>query len=815
MKLFNLILLTILTGLCLSCNPPESGRIVTSFNEEWEFFPGDLATDSLERPVEWRTLNLPHDWSIEGSFSKSHPATEGGGALPGGIGWYKKTFSLDESQKEKAVYIQFDGVYMNSEVWINDHYLGKRPFGYISFQYDLTPHLNFGEQSNELKVRVDNSQQPNSRWYSGSGIYRNVRLVLTEPVHVSQWGTYITSTKADFDNFEVSIATNITNRQESEVTGTLVTRLLEGEKEIERLKTDIRLSANGSTDITQAATVQNPRLWDLEKPFLYTAVSEVYVNDRLTDTYTTTFGIRDFKFDVTDGFILNGRAVKIRGVCNHHDLGSLGAAVNRRAIQRQLEILQEMGVNAIRTAHNPPAPELLDLCDEMGFIVMDEAFDIWKKKKSPYDYSLYWDEWHERDLTDFIKRDRNHPSVFIWSIGNEIIDQWDSTGAPIARELAGIVRSLDSTRPITAAMNPPGNFNSIATSGALDLIGYNYHHEQYKDHRQKFPDLPFIATETTSALATRGYYDVESDTLKRWPIRWDLPFDGGNPGNTVSAYDQVSTPWGSTHEESWRAIKDADFLSGMFIWTGFDYLGEPTPYSWPSRSSYFGVIDLAGFPKDAYYMYQSEWTGQDVLHIFPHWNWEGRDSVDVWAYTNAGEVELFLNGTSLGTKQKGPEDLHLMWRVAYTPGTVKAISRTDGMDLMTKTMQTADEPARLELVADRSDLIADGTDLSFVTVRVLDANGIPVPDADNLIRFSVKGPGEILSVDNGNPVSHEPFKAAFRNAFNGLALVVVQTGKAGGAITLTATSDGLTEAAITLQSGEAGTGNVLADFFGL
>jgi len=533
------------------------------------------------------------------------------------------------------------------------------------------------------------------------------------------------------------------------------------------------------------------------------AVTTIEGNGKVCDEYETPFGIRTFVFDVDKGFSLNGKHVKINGVCDHHDLGCLGSAVNKRALERQLEILKAMGCNAIRTSHNPPAPELLDLCDRMGFIVMDEAFDMWKKKKTDFDYSLDWDTWHRQDLTDMILRDRNHPSVFIWSIGNEIVEQWDkqdSSGTVIARELGALVKSLDSTRPVTSALNDPVPSNPLFRSGALDLIGNNYSIDKYPDFPKNFPGKKFIATETVSALATRGHYDMPSDTIRRWPTRWDIPFNTGNPDNTCSAYDNCSAPWGSTHEETWKVMKKYDFLSGMFIWTGFDYIGEPTPYGWPSRSSYFGIIDLAGFPKDVYYMYQSEWTDKPVLHLFPHWNWKKGDTVDVWAYTNCEEVELFLNGQSLGTKKKVGDALHLMWKVPFTPGTLKAVGRTEGKEILTQEIKTAGAPAKIVLEADRNVISADGKDLSFVTVKVLDEAGTLVPNADNLIHLSVSSEGRIVGVDNGLQTSHESFKAHDRKAFNGLCLSVIQSTEKAGRITLEARSDGLKESSIVIES---------------
>ncbi|MFL5809079.1 MAG: glycoside hydrolase family 2 TIM barrel-domain containing protein, partial [Flavisolibacter sp.] len=552
----------------------------------------------------------------------------------------------------------------------------------------------------------------------------------------------------------------------------------------------------------------NPNLWSLERPYLYTMVSEVVVNGKVVDRYETPFGIRSFNFDREKGFLLNGKAVKILGVCDHHDLGALGAAVNKRALERQLEILKAMGCNGIRTSHNPPAPELLDLADKMGFIVMDEAFDMWAKSKTPFDYHLDWDQWHRQDLADFIIRDRNHPSVFIWSVGNEIIEQWgdekkgDTSGRVIARELVSLVKSLDTTRPITTANNEINPWNQILQSGAFELIGYNYNHKRWGNFLNDRPGKKLIITESTSALETRGHYDlVPFDTIRRWPQRWDAPLQNGNPDLTVSAYDNVSAPWGSTHEESIRELLKWDHVSGMYIWTGFDYIGEPTPYPWPARSSYFGIIDLAGFPKDVYYLYQSVFTNKAVLHIMPHWNWKQGDTVDVVAYyNNADQVELFLNGKSLGTRSKKGEELHVQWRVPFEPGVLKAVSKNNGKIVITTEQKTAGAPYSLKLKADRTRIKADGQDLSFVTVEIVDKNGVMVPNADNLVKFSVSGQGLIAGVDNGNPVSMESFKSNQHAAMNGKALCIIQSNGNKGTITLTANADGLQSSTITIKS---------------
>lgn len=790
---FLILILPCILIQCSQPNLPERSR----FTENWKFHLGDA--NGFQHPdlddSQWRSLNLPHDWSIEGEFSKDHPATPGGGALPGGIGWYRKSFTLDESEKDQLIFIDFDGLYCNGEVWINGEYLGKRPYGYSSFRYELTPYLNYGDEMNVLAVKVDNSQQPNSRWYSGSGIYRNVWLVKTNKVHVAHWGVFITTPEVSSDKASISVKTDIKNENENPVELSIENSIVnpDGEK-LETIKDSHSLTNGESANFSQNLQVDNPALWSVDQPNIYKMVTRVLSDGKVVDEVETNFGIRSFEFDPEKGFILNGEQVKILGVCNHHDLGCLGATVNTRAIERQLEILKEMGCNGIRTAHNPPAPELLDLCDRMGFIVMDEAFDVWKVKKTEYDYHMHFDAWHQRDLQDLIKRDRNHPSVFMWSIGNEVMEQWDGTGGPIAHHLVKLVKEVDDTRPVISGCNDPKPTNPLNGSGALDIIGMNYFEETYPDIPSIFPGQPFVATETNSALATRGEYDMPSDLIRRWPVRGDYKGPGVNEDYTCSAYDNCTAPWGATHEENWKIVRAHDHIAGMFLWTGFDYIGEPTPYWWPPRSSYFGIIDLAGFPKDAFYMYQSEWTDKEVLHIFPHWNWNEGDTADIWAYSSEDEVELFLNDQSLGIKKKEKDDIHLMWRVPYVPGTIKAVAMKDGEPKITRIIKTAGEPEHIRLTPDRSSIKADGADLSFITVDLLDADGNIVPHADNLIHFEIKGNALIAGVDNGNPLSHEPFKANYRKAFNGKCLVLVQAGKEAGNVVLSATSEGLKSA---------------------
>lgn len=817
-------------GACSSLSSESRERL--SFNDGWLF---SLADDSLAARPEfvdsgWRKLNLPHDWAIEGDFSQDNPSGTGGGALPGGVGWYRKTFVAENKDKGKHFRIEFDGVYMNSEVFINGTCLGKRPYGYISFSYDLTPYLKWGEK-NVIAVRVDNAEQPNSRWYSGCGIYRNVWLLKTGDVCVAEWGTYVTTAKVDGQGASLNLVTTLENtgKENADVTVRSVLKDAEG-KEVAQVESPANVVAEKSAEIAQKLQVTSPQLWDVEHPYLYSLVTEVMKGGQCVDRYVTPVGIRTFSFDAAKGFVLNGKPTKINGVCMHHDLGCLGAAVNVRAMERQLQMLKEMGCNGIRCSHNPPAPEWLDLCDRMGFIVMDEAFDMWRKKKTAYDYSLYFNEWHERDLHDFILRDRNHPSVFMWSIGNEVLEQWSdaqadtlsleeanlilnfghsadmlakegevSVNSLLTKKLADFVKALDPTRPVTAGCNEPNPANHLFRSGALDIIGYNYHNVNIPDVPRNFPGKPFIITESNSALMTRGYYRMPSDEMFIWPERWDKPFYDAT--FACSSYDNCHAPWGNTHEENLLLTKKNDFISGQYVWTGFDYIGEPTPYGWPARSSYFGIIDLAGFPKDVYYLYQSEWSNKQVLHLFPHWNWTAGQDVDMWCYYNqADEVELFVNGKSQGVKAKDENHLHVVWRVKYEPGSVKVVARKDGKVVGEKEIRTAGEPKKIRLTSDRNTLNADGKDLSFVTVEIVDAEGNLCPLADNLVHFEVEGNLFIAGVDNGSQTSMERFKDNKRKAFNGKCLVVLQNDGKAGAARLKAVAEGLEDAVVEIVS---------------
>ena len=822
-----IIFVTVFLATNISCKRDGSlgqnhPRNTINFNEGWTFQLGDNPEV---------LVNLPHDWSIEGEFSSEHPAGSGGGALPGGVGWYRKTFDVNENLEDKKLFIDFDGVYMNSEVWINGHYLGLRPNGYVSFRYDLTPYINF-DGSNTIAVKVDNSLQPNSRWYSGSGIYRNVWLTEVNPVHVDLWGTFVTTPEVSNEYATVNVATSLINETTEGVAVTIRSTILDrSENSIVFTESKEQIEAGSIIEVSHVLNLTNPSFWSIDEPYLYTVKSEVFQNGVIIDNYSTPLGVRTFNFDPEKGFFLNGMSTKIKGVCMHHDLGSLGAAVNKRAIERQLEILKEMGVNGIRTAHNPPAPELLHLCDEMGFIVMNETFDIWRKNMTEFDYSIHFNEWHERDLRDHMLRDRNHPSVFMWSIANEVMEQWThadmdtidiqmanillnlqrneldqyaideelSVNSLLTQKITGLAKELDPTRPITAGNNETNPWNHLFLADTLDIIGINYHLEDFDRVKTTYPDKPFIATETTSALATRGYYRMPSDSAYIWPVRWDIPFYDST--YSCSSYDNNHAPWGSTHEETWLKVKNNDYVSGMYLWTGFDYIGEPTPFWFPARSSYFGVVDLAGFPKDAYYMYQSEWTDESMLHVFPHWNWSLGQIIDIWAYyNNADEAELFLNDASQGVRRKKDDVLHVSWRLTYEPGNIRVVTRKDGKEVLSEKIHTAGDPYQIKLTADRDNINNNGVDLSFVTVEVLDQNGNLCPNAENLIHFELDGSGRIAGVDNGNPVSMESFVEPQRKAFYGKCLVIVQSGKKSEVMNLKAISNNLKSAEINISA---------------
>ncbi|MDZ8119118.1 glycoside hydrolase family 2 TIM barrel-domain containing protein [Pontiella agarivorans] len=765
-----------------------------SFNTDWRFHKGEApgAEASGFDDSSWRPLDLPHDWAIEGPFDIKYNARCGG--LPfHGTGWYRKSFDVSAELKGKVISIVFDGAMYNAHVWINGHFLGNRPFGYIEFQYDISSYLNYGG-SNEIAVQLK-PEDLSSRWYPGAGLYRNVWLDVRDSTHVAQWGTFVTTP-------EVSDAWATVN-VETALVGS-------GSCEYEVVDPDGQIVARGTSSELR---IKNPKRWDIDSPNLYLLRTTVYVRGEVVDQTVTRFGIRTLKFS-KEGFWLNGRKVRIQGVCLHHDNGPLGAVVNRRAIERKLQIMKAMGANSIRTSHNPPSNELLDLCDELGLLVMDEAFDVWERQKVKNGYNKFFKQWAERDLKDMVRRDRNHPSVFMWSIGNEIGEQRDSVEGPaIARRLDGYVKELDTTRPTTCGFNkwPTPYKNGMAAQ--IDIAGMNYKPLDYGEAVNAYlPNNPVVGSETSSCTSSRGVYHLP---IKKYKT---------HSSKQVSSYDLIGPPWAYPPDVEFDALERNPEILGEYIWTGFDYLGEPTPYGgkdnstngywngdWPARSSYFGAVDLCGFPKDRFYLYQSQWTKKPMVHVLPHWNWEGsgHENIPVYAYTNCEEVELFVNGKSFGRKIKGKDltkllvkfnryksnhfmsKYRLSWEVPYAPGSLKVVGYIGGKPVAEKEIKTAGKPAQIALSPDRSDLSADGVDLSYVTVRIEDADGNLCPLADNLVRFQVEGAGKIVGVGNGNAATTEPFVADYRTAFNGLCMLIVKAGMFGGPIRISAVSEGL------------------------
>jgi beta-galactosidase len=809
---------------------PATGQRRLNFNDGWRFFKGEAA--GAEQPgfqdSAWTALRLPHDWAIEGPFDfKQNPNT---GALPiSGTGWYRKAFTIPETAKGQLVSVMFDGAMSNAHVWLNGHELGNRPYGYSSFYFDLTPYLNFGGTVNVLAVRLT-PEAHSSRWYPGAGVYRNVWLDITGPVRVGTWGTFVTTPEVSADKAAVSVRTELHNEGKDAATVTLSTTILDASgATVAQGATEAAVPAGGGETVTARLNVENPQRWDIEHPYMYSVVSEVKQGRRVVDRYVTPIGIRSIAFDKQKGFLLNGRAVKLQGVCDHHDLGALGAAVNRRATERQLQILKAAGVNAMRTSHNPPSPELLELCDRLGIVVMDESFDMWRKPKVPNGYSKYYDEWSERDVRDFVRRDRNHPSVIMWSIGNEIPEQDSPDGWKEAQRLSALFHQEDSTRPTTSAFNSPEAAIRNHLAEYVDIPGFNYRPWLYETTLKEHPGWIIYGSETASCVSSRGVYHLPIEKYDK------------HPSLQLTSYDVIAPPWAYCPDAEFLYQERMPQVLGEFVWTGFDYLGEPTPFyggrnaeagDWPSRSSYFGFVDLAGFPKDRYYFYQAEWTRTPMVHVLPHWNWAGYEGkpIPVMAYTNADEVELFLNGKSLGRKKRfgepvalpvgrnvangvGRTDPDLMkdgkflskwrleWQVPYAPGSLKAVAYQGGKQVAADEVKTAGAPARIELVPDRAVIAADGEDLSFITVRIADKDGNLCPMADSLVRFSVTGAGKIEAVDNGNAATAEPFHADHRKAFSGLALLIVRS-KAGapGAIHVTAVSEGLAQASAELRA---------------
>ena len=777
----------------------------------------------------WEKVNLPHDWAIKGPFFEGDNSEVGGGMgrLPvNGVAWYRKKLEIHASDAGKSIFLDVDGAMSYAMVWLNGTLVGGWPYGYNSWRVDLTPYVIPGGE-NQLAIRLDNPNN-SSRWYPGAGIYRNVWLTKTNPVHIGQWGTYITAKNVSESSATIDIHVTVDNKSESDADIMVNTDIYEvdgkGEKDktpvIQLPESKVSIAAQNRNKVTISTELRNPKLWgpiSSQSPNMYVAVTTLSQNGKIIDNYETKFGIRDLEFNPDEGLMVNGEKVRLQGVNLHHDLGALGAAFNYRAAERQLEILQEMGCNAIRIAHNPPAPEFLELTDRMGFLVINEIFDSWERKKTPLDFHLVFSEWAEADVRSFVRRDRNHPSVIMWSYGNEVGEQYTAEeGASVAKKLDDIVREEDPSRPTTLSMNyakPDMEFPKVP-----DIIGLNYQGEgirqepefegtdrirtapQYTAFHEKFPDKMIFSSETASAFSSRSVYlfpvteSISSITRDRR--------GGDSKIAQVSSYELYAVDFGSSADKVFMMQDKHPFVAGEFVWTGWDHLGEPTPY-YSSRSTYCGIIDLAGFKKDRFYLYQSRWRPDfPMVHILPHWNWPDREGeiTPVHIFTSGDEVELFLNGKSLGRKKTQQYEYRLRWDdVRYESGDLKAVAYKNGKKWAETIVKTTGNQTKLMAEADRVTIQSDGYDLSFITIKVTDDNGLTVPQANDKIQFSIEGPGEIVATDNGDPTDMVAFPSTSRNAFGGLALVIVKA-KGKGVITLKAEAPGLKETKIVLKS---------------
>jgi len=778
---------------------------------------------------EWETVNLPHDWAIAGPFQTGENPEVGGGMgrLPvNGVAWYRKDLEIPAADSAKCIFLDVDGAMSYAMVWLNGKLVGGWPYGYNSWRLNLTPFIVPGGE-NQLAIRLDN---PNfsARWYPGGGLYRNVWLTITDPLHVAHWGTFITTSNVSSSSANIHLEINIDNNSLANATVTVQTKIFSLDSNgkqagkavavIENSKTGI--PANGSASVTDSVIIKNPKLWGplpTQTPNLYLAVTEIIQDGKTIDRYETRFGIRSLQFDPHKGLLVNGEHIFMKGVNQHHDLGAIGAAFNTRAAERQLEILREMGCNAIRMSHNPPAPELLELTDKMGFLVIDEVFDSWEMKKTPLDFHLIFPEWHEQDARSMVRRDKNCPSVIIWSYGNEVGEQYTAEeGAALSEQIKDIIKDEDPTRLTTASMNFAKP--DMAFPAVLDVISVNYQGEgirqepifegtdrirtapQYEAFHEKFPDKMILSSETASAFSSRGIYLFPVTPKISSPVR---DTSGGNSQICqVSSYDLYAVDFGASPDKVFAAIDSHPFVAGDFVWTGWDYIGEPTPY-YSARSSYTGIIDLAGFKKDRFFLYQAHWRPDfPMVHILPHWNWPDRAGqiTPVHVYTSGDEAELFLNGTSLGKKKKGEYEYRLRWDdVKYEPGELKAVAYKNGKVLAEETVKTTGKEAELRLTTDRDVIEADGKDLSFISLEITDKDGFTVPQANDEITFNIEGPGEIVATDNGDPTDMTAFPSKVRKAFSGKALVIVRS-KVGepGIISVNATAVGLKSSTIKI-----------------
>jgi len=777
----------------------------------------------------WRLLDLPHDWGVEHAFL-TEGDVGGMGRLPSwGVAWYRRKFSLPPTDAGKSVFVEFEGAMSYATVWLNGHLVGGWPYGYASWQLNLTPYVRYGAE-NQLSVRLDNPPS-SARWYPGGGLYRQVWLTKTHAQHVSQWGTQVLTRESSAEKAVLEITVSLDNDADSEATVQVSTVIREADAGGQPVGCPVAtldpvavvMRAGSNAQLRSSLEIVNPKLWGplpQQKPQRYVALTTVSRGGQALDVYETRFGIRSLRYDPDQGLLVNGEHIPLRGVNQHHDLGALGSAFNLRAAERQLQLLREMGCNAIRMSHNPPTPELLELTDRMGFLVMDEIFDCWERKKTPLDFHLIFPDWHEPDLRAFIRRDRNHPSVFAWSIGNEVGEQYtDVAGAAIASRLRDIAQEEDPSRPATCAMNYASP--DMPLPAALDLISLNYQGEgirdlpefegtdrirkkpQYDAFHHKFPGKLILSSETASAFSSRGVYLFPVAKENSSPVRDGR--GGDSKLHHVSAYELYAVDFGSSADKVFAALDAHPYVAGQFVWTGWDHLGEPTPY-YSSRGAYCGIIDMAGFPKDRFYLYQSQWRPElPMAHLLPHWTWPERvgQVTPVHVFTSGDEAELFLNGRSLGRKTKAPGEYRLRWDdVVYEPGVLEVVAYRKGHRWATDSVRTAQTPAALELQPDRREIRSDGQDLAFVTVRVVDAKGECVPRAETALRFRVEGAGAFVASDNGDPTNFEALQAPTRKAFGGLCMVILRS-KPGqvGPIRLTVSADGFKDCVVEIRSG--------------
>ncbi|WP_406180966.1 glycoside hydrolase family 2 TIM barrel-domain containing protein [Streptomyces canus] len=816
-----------------------SGRRTVALRDGWRFAlvdPGGITdptgeyTDAAAPGYDdsgWREIAVPHDWSIELAPTTENGTTSGTGFFPGGLGWYRLAFTLPSAFAGKRISVEFDGVYMDSYVYCNGTEAGRHPYGYTGFALDLTELLHTdGTTENVIAVKVQN-RLPSSRWYSGSGIYREARLVVTDPVHVERWGTQITTPEITAERARVRVRTSVVDESGTAGPVEIRSRIRDPRgRTVARAATTITVGAKATE--THELTVPEPRLWDIAEPHRYTLETELRRDGELVDTYRTPFGLRTFRFDPDEGFHLNGTHHKIKGVDLHHDLGALGAAVSIDAIRRQMTIMKSMGVNAFRTSHNPPSPEMIQVCEELGIVMLVEAFDCWRTGKTRYDYGRFFDEWCERDATEMVLAARNSPAVLLWSIGNEIPDSTSSAGLAMADRIIAAIRAVDDTRPLIIGSDkyrrPPAKGSAADLMLAkLDGLGLNYNTAKSVDQlHAAYPHLFLFESESSSETSTRGAYQ-EPEHLNTG--------ENHTPGRRdTSSYDNNLASWTMSGEYGHKKDRDRKWFAGQFLWSGIDYIGEPTPYDvFPVKASFFGAVDTAGFPKDMYHLFRSQWVDEPMVHLVPMtWNHAAGDTVEVWAYANVPTVELFLNGTSLGTRTfdtkkttdgrvyletteatgddktftDGPYPgsytspngsagkLHLTWKVPYAPGELKAVARRNGKVVATDVLRTAGKPHAVRLTADRTSLAADGRSLAFVTADVVDSRGVVVPDAEHLITFAVRG-GSLAGLDNGREESAERYQATTRTAFHGKALAIVRSGTEPGVLEVTASAEGL------------------------